>query len=318
VPDSSHATPLPEPAVLNRQALPAAEALVGLVWDGPDAVAVFRLEDGRFLHANEAVSELTGIAREDLIGRTHEGAGLWADPTDLNVLAATLLEEGVVDGLPLGLRLPSGEIQVTHIWAKLCSFNGEAAIVAFARDTTESRRTELLLAVEHAVVGLLSTTSSLREAAAGVLNLLGQRLDWDFGTYWTVDREAGVLRRLAAWSSPLAQPPAENHDDTLTIGADLPGWVWEHAQAVFVIDPAHDPRVVRVPPTPDGGIPSAIAFPVLAGSEVVGVIEFFTCKARPSDDALLESVDAIGRQVGQFARAMDATAAGPAQRRQTR
>jgi hypothetical protein len=253
------------------------------------------------------------LAREDLTGRSHEELGLWFDPTDLAVLSATLLEEGVVDGLPLGLRLPSGEIQVTHIWAKLCSYKGEAAIIAFARDTTESRRTELLLAVEHSVVHMLSTAETLAEAASGVLSLVGQRLDWDLGAWWQVDHPAGVLRRREVWSSALNEPPAGPDDlgeRVLACGDDLPGWVWRQRQAVWVVDPARDVRVLHVPPTPEGVIPSAIAFPILAGGDVLGVFEFFTRRARSADDALLETVDAIGRQVGQLARALGVEAAG--------
>jgi PAS domain S-box-containing protein len=114
----------------------AADVLVAMLWDGPDPIVVADLESGRLLRVNDVVSELTGVSREELLDRTMIESGLWTDPTDEGTITQTLLEHGEVDGLPLELRTRSGEIRVTHIWARLCTIDGRNAVVCMARDTT--------------------------------------------------------------------------------------------------------------------------------------------------------------------------------------
>ena len=284
----------------------AADVLVAMLWDGPDPIVVADLESGRLLRVNDVVSELTGVSREELLDRTMIESGLWTDPTDEGTITQTLLEHGEVDGLPLELRTRSGEIRVTHIWARLCTIDGRNAVVCMARDTTESSHTEELLAVEHAVTRLASSARSLGDLAAGALRTIGQRLDWELGAWWEVRGDQLRCRQL--WCSPLAELPAlarATSGQTLSAGQELPGWIWEHGQPLIVPQPARDARIERIPPTEANAARAAVAFPVLAGEDVVAVVEFYTVRFTPTDDALLETADSIGRQLGQAVRRLE-------------
>ena len=48
------------------------------------------------------------------------------------------------------------------------------------------------------------------------------------------------------------------------------------------------------------GLHAALGFPITQGSEVIGVIEFFSCNARAPDEPLLQVMAIIGNQIGQF------------------
>jgi PAS domain S-box-containing protein len=284
----------------------AADVLVAMLWDGPDPIVVADLDSGRLLRVNDKVGELTGVPVSELLGRTMIECGLWTDPTDEATIGQTLLERGDVDGLPLELRTRSGEIRVTHLWARLCTFEGRNAVVCMARDTTESSHTEELLAVEHAVARLTSSAGSLGELAAQVLRTIGQRLDWELGAWWEV--RGTELRCRQLWCSPVAELPVlarATSGLTLAAGQELPGWIWEHGQPLIVPQPARDARVTRIPPTEANAARAAVAFPVLVGEEVVAVVEFFTTRFAPADDALLETADSIGRQLGQAVRRLE-------------
>jgi PAS domain S-box-containing protein len=284
----------------------AADVLIAMLWNGPDPIVVADLESGRLLRVNDPVSELTGVPPEELLGRTMIECGLWTDPTDEGTITQTLLERGDVDGLPLELRTRSGEIRVTHVWARLCTIEGRNAVVCMARDTTESSHTEELLAVEHAIARVTTSASSLGDLAAQALRTIGQRLDWELGAWWEV--RGTELRCRQLWCSPLAELPAlarATSGLTLAAGQELPGWIWEHGQPLIVPQPAKDARMTRIGPTEAHAARAAVAFPVLVGDKVVAVVEFFTTRFAPADDALLETADSIGRQLGQAVRRIE-------------
>jgi PAS domain-containing protein len=45
----------------------------------PDAIVISRLSDGRYLEVNQRWLELFGYSREELIGRSSLGLGVWVD-----------------------------------------------------------------------------------------------------------------------------------------------------------------------------------------------------------------------------------------------
>jgi PAS domain S-box-containing protein len=47
---------------------------------------------------------------------------------------------------------------------------------------------------------------------------------------------------------------------------------------------------------------TGLAFPVMLDSEVLGILEFFSCEERQPDPKLLETLEALGKQIGQFVK----------------
>jgi PAS domain S-box-containing protein len=68
---------------------------------------------------------------------------------------------------------------------------------------------------------------------------------------------------------------------------------------VWVRDMANHPNIARQSAAQQAGIKSAFAFPVLSGSEVIAVLEFFAVHYSDRDDALLEIMELVGNQLGQ-------------------
>jgi two-component system, cell cycle sensor histidine kinase and response regulator CckA len=288
-----------------RRLPPATDAIVSLLWSSTDLVVITRLSDGVLTHANDAVFELTGIPPERFIGRTSLEIGLWADPGDRATFLSTLHEQGQIDGVPVSMRDANGELHVTHVSAKLATVDGEMVLISIARDATEACRTEELLAIEHAVARRLSRSQTLAEAAPRVLALIGERIDWDVGLWWAVDDRAGLLRHLSSWRSPLAEVPELTRTapwTTFRIGEGLPGWVWELGTPIWVPEVHGNEQMVRMREANADAVHSAALFPVVADRHVLGVVEFFSRKNRQADDALLETFEALGSQLGQFAR----------------
>jgi PAS domain S-box-containing protein len=128
-----------------------ATALVTLLWEMPDVtVAILRPDGGGLVDVNDAVEDLTGIPRAEVIGLSSL-KGLWLEANEWPQLLETIETAGTVAGYPFSIRHRSGEVRYAHLWARRCWMEGKPAVLLVAREATESLRTERLLANEHAV-----------------------------------------------------------------------------------------------------------------------------------------------------------------------
>src|SRR5262249_35915104 len=66
-----------------------------------------------------------------------------------------------------------------------------------ARDITARQRSERRLTAMHAITCALARSASLADAAAPILQTVGETLRYDLGVLWRVDAAADVLRCAA-------------------------------------------------------------------------------------------------------------------------
>ena len=93
---------------------------------------------------------------------------------------------------------------------------------------------------------------------------------------------------------------------TFSPGVGLPGRVWASAKPAWIVNVVHDANFPRAPVAAKTGLHAAFGFPILAGNDVIGIIEFFSHKIREPDEPLLNMMSAIGSQIGQFIKRKEA------------
>jgi signal transduction histidine kinase/ActR/RegA family two-component response regulator len=150
---------------------------------------------------------------------------------------------------------------------------------------------------------ILAAADSLPHAATKLLQTICEGADWDVGQLWIVDRQVNKLRWIASW-----QKDSLNVDDFVSAsrtrffghGAGLPGRIWDSGAPEWIDEIANDRLFPRVALAAQANLHSAFGFPVKIANEVLGVVEFFSAERRPSDKSLLEVMDGIGNQIGQF------------------
>ena len=255
---------------------PAAERLFG--YSGVELVgqnvrvlmpSPYREEHDRYLanYVHTGHAKIIGIGRE-VVGRRKDGTTF---PMDLAVSEVKLADRRLFTG--------------------------------FVRDVTGRKRAELRQKVQYATVGALADSNSLSEGAPKVMRALCQITGWSFGEFWGVDREANVVHHVQSWYPPQVEiSELELLADRISCGPGLglPGRVWSHRKPEWISDLSGDPDFLRAPAALKAGVRGAVAFPILLGAEVLGVMIFFTGDPSRPDDESLELFGAIGHQIGQF------------------
>ena len=169
------------------------------------------------------------------------------------------------------------------------------------RDPHQGVHTEQRVLYETACA--LADSATLAEAAPRMLKAICEALNWEHGALWRVDPAAGVLRCVATWHAP-SLPFEEFSTASLTAtfapGVGLPGRVWASLAPAWIPDVVRDSNFPRSSFADRVGLHAALGFPVMARSDAIGVIEFFSREIRQPDQELLAMLTAVGSQIGLF------------------
>ena len=206
-------------------------------------------------------------------------------------------------------RIVMGDGMVKHVHStRLPVFDETGTLVKNVGtmiDVTERRHAEQRLFVQYRVSRILAEAATLDEATPKILQAVCECLGWEIGSLWRIDREAGVLRHAERWHSPSVAAPqfyAAIRSSTFRPGSGIPGRAWASRAPILVPDIAEDPEAQHREAAAREGLHAALAFPILVGSEVLGVMGFLSRNVWRADQDLLEVMGTLGRQIGQFTK----------------
>jgi diguanylate cyclase (GGDEF)-like protein/PAS domain S-box-containing protein len=103
----------------------------------PDLVDINRLDDGRYIDANEAYFDILGLKREEVIGRTAQELGIWADPRDRQNFVEILRQNSKCRNLEARFRKKNGEIFWGLVSAAVIEIDGVPCLVSITRDISD-------------------------------------------------------------------------------------------------------------------------------------------------------------------------------------
>ncbi len=173
---------------------------------------------------------------------------------------------------------------------------------AFLHDIRRQRAIRRL-AAQTAAAATLVESASLADAAPKVLQEVCEAMGWSVGVLWEVDRDGEALRCVEFWHGEATPAPAFmeiTRSLTLGPGVGLPGRIWEQRLPLWVADVEVDNSHHRRSAVAESGLHGAIGFPIVSGSHVLGVAEFYA-PAIPSPDPQLHGMmDTLGSLLGQF------------------
>ncbi|MBW4678951.1 MAG: PAS domain S-box protein [Microcoleus vaginatus WJT46-NPBG5] len=199
------------------------------------------------------------------------------------------------------------------------------------RDITERQRTQQRWGAQYATARILSESATLEQAIPKILLAICESVGWTVGELWMVENEemrmkhdekiltshlvgvrSQLLRCVEIWSRPAAVSAefiAVSKQTTFAFGVGLPGRVWANRSPHWISDVAKDVNFLRSQLATRSGLHAGFGFPIFSNAEVLGVMAFFSREVQQPDEDLLQTMAAIGSQLGQFIKRKRAEAA---------
>ena len=180
--------------------------------------------------------------------------------------------------------------------------------VAIYTDVTELKKAEEALREKTAFLEMSQVVTSAANQATSVENVLQIALDelcrhtgWPVGhAYLLADGELVTSRAWHLDGPERFETFRRVTEATHFVrGTGLPGRVLESGEPAWIPDVTNDPNLPRATMATDHGVKGAFAFPVLVGSDVVAVLEFYSDQAVQPYEALLDVTAQIGIQLGR-------------------
>lgn len=274
-----------------------------LIEIAPDAIFIH--QEKKIVYANHSALQLLGAnSLEDL--QTH----LFFDffpPTTYKIINNYITDESKAQTTTsfLDAQIFNLEGNVLDVEIVVCPFfyQEKNANYMIMRDITERKRSTLHLEIQYAIAWILAESATLLIATGKMLEIICERLNWDFGIIWAVDNESNVLRCTRVWQVPNIQSKDFQHESlhlSLAPGAGLTGQVWDKRKAIWKTDLLNDDSFIRKKSAAKIGLKTAVAFPIIYENKVLGVMEFFSRNSIKSDKNLLLWFESIGNQFGLF------------------
>ncbi len=278
---------------------------------------VLRDQDARIVTCNASAERILGKTLDQMQGSMfydtswqairEDGTPFPLEERPIRVALRTgQLQSNVVQGL----RKPDG----TVLWLSMNvqplfddSDGRLTGIVSTLTDITERKQSELRQTMEHAVTRILAEAETLADAAPRIIQTICETMKWHCGARWQMDQQAGVLRCIECWgvdTPEIREFMAANSqravDPQSPSGRGLVRRIYNTGQTLWIADIVQEPGFLRAPMVLKAGLHGAFGFPLLLGTEVLGLMEFFHRDVREPDTLLLRIADSIGNQIGQF------------------
>ena len=179
----------------------------------------------------------------------------------------------------------------------------QVGLVALVRELVPADVGVLPTSLRVAVTEPFATEPTWAEAAPRMLQGICDELGWDVGEFWLVDRDADVIRWEHGWHRPspqLERFTALRRDIKIAPGRGLIGAVWKTGKPYWAADMRRDTRVSPSELVAGARLRSGGAFAIQQGSDIVGVLAFFSRRRIRLDRFRLERLDELAHDLGNL------------------
>jgi signal transduction histidine kinase/putative methionine-R-sulfoxide reductase with GAF domain len=259
--------------------------------------------DLRYVRVNEKLAEINERSAQDHVGRTFAEVVPHLAHVLEPMVRRVLEQREPVIALEVTAGSPSMPDEPRHWLASyypVLARGGEAlGVGCVIEEITDRRMAEERTALQLAVTEILAVADATADAVPRVLETICETLGWDVACYWATDsdqppvvwaRPGRLLDGFIATTKRAALTPAMLAGRVAATGKAE--WLAEMNRSTFA----------RASVASAEGLKSGVAFPVLVESEAVGVLEAFSSASRDEDTDLMQTLTAIGAQLGQFLR----------------
>lgn len=283
----------------------ASQKLEALIAASPLAIIV-RDTQGRIEKWNTAAERIFGWREGEVLGREVPYLLPGQEEEGLDNRKRILNGEYFSDVEAVRRRKDGTLLNVSISAAPVRDITGNPiSYLTMHADVTERRRIEQKQSLQSEITVLLAEAEAAEEVIPKVLQTMCESLDCLYGARWVLDTRDMSLHCVESWC---ASAPGVEEFRRTSVGRverlGKPGGVnrrvWATGAPVWLSDLASETTVFRRQPALKAGLHSAFACPILVGGEFYGVLEFFGRHVRPRDEGVLQLVQTISSQIGQF------------------
>ena len=271
--------------------------------------------NGRILYWSRAAQQTLGFESVEIKGR------------NIARLLEPATSERQLSAIARGIATPSAEAPPLHVTAlhkdgsprelevsiDRWAWEGETYFTVVLSDRARHAPTaQTYDEVFITVTDILARCENFEKAVPLLLPAIAHAIGWTSAAIWMADREGKMLTCRHFWP-PVGGAVTPFRDATMSIaflpGVGLPGRVWADGESVWIEDVASARGFLRGPAADESEISTALAFPIVTGREVIGVVELHSSERRVLDPSLLHLLAHVGSHIGLFIEREAATEA---------
>ena len=271
-------------------------------------------KNGNYLIANKSWLSARGTQDTDVSGKT-------VNDFFTPKLAETLAnQDREIIQTGMSLRNPEHKLMIEHdengsepdkirwgstLKVPLRTATGEIiGTVGISREITDEKDAATRRTMSHAVTQVLAESVTVAEAMPRIIRIMCEAMGWAYGARWALDEKMQQLSRVEYWCEFEPEFDPADRELWLTVSNIGSGRLirraWIDKTATWLANLHDDKPFRRRISAVKFGWGSAYAFPILIGSDVIGIMEFFGPDIRKPDEALVQTTVSIGSQIGQF------------------
>ena len=305
----ARATPLEAPPEAAPRAMSQLD-LLSVIEHSWDVVHVVN-SDGTIRYISPSVQRLLGYSPQEMLGtRASDYVHPDDEPDASRSFEEAIAQPGTERFLQIRLRHRDGSWRTVEVVGQIVlDAAGTPMAIVNTHDVTQQKDAEEALRKKSASISLLQTVTAAANEAETLVEAMRSCLDsicvhsgWCVGHVLLPD-STGQLTSTGLWhlADPERHEPFRSATESTRFshGAGLPGRLLASGKAEWIVDLAADPEFSRGEAARACGLRSGAAFPLLIGSEVVGVVELFAEEQMEPDEAVLELMEQIGTQLGR-------------------
>jgi PAS domain S-box-containing protein len=177
-----------------------------------------------------------------------------------------------------------------------------AGYIGVCVDIHTKKRNERYLKIQYSVSKTLAEARSTEEALKEVLKNICTGVNWKFGIAWVVENNTLIQKALWSENKNDGDDYLSSFDTSHTFkeGVGIPGRVWKQKRSLWVENIQKDPNIPGKEVFKKLGWNSAFAIPISDNANVISVIECFNKQELSSKEDLLEVLESVGGQIGNF------------------
>jgi PAS domain S-box-containing protein len=179
----------------------------------------------------------------------------------------------------------------------------EPLLLVQGTDIAARRRAERLQACAAAVRQVIVSAATVEHGLPQVLRVLSDHLGWTAAQQWALEPDGRSMRVVRAWavSDPMIEAFLHScRGFVLTEGAGLAGRAWQSGVVAADSDIEHGASYQPATAARAAELRSAVAFPVIANGDVVGVVELVSRELHDPGEDEVALYATAGVELGQF------------------